>query len=822
MAALSAASKGLRAIAKGMKGAKGAGPRGLAAMKTGTLSAAIGSALGSMYQGGQDDSVDKSQSASGTRGKYAPITKGRHILSPRDIRPQHLFDSLDIIGRNYEIVPELGPEQGQYAKHLNLIIKRVAKLEGRVAKQNALIDKLRRAIGDQTEQDRRKHLEDKRAADEADSEKPRPRAKANRQLQKVRDVASDTGSMLARLGKVIGGGALMIGGSYALGSTDVEASTLVQAADQIDGIEEAAIKAFRGTHGIMRAGLGTAAVNKFAGQLKASDALQTVRSVSGGGLGSFGPATQSIGTAGSVSKVKNQVRNLRIVNKWLQSIAAKSSQIGNAAKEWIKALPQRIQNLIGKGAKKLVKWYLVFQAIMAMIRAGRRYLLGDISAADFHQGNKDQINTILSLLGPPWALSIIAGAIGGSIGPLGGAVGAVGGVIVGLLWGDEVYKAIGVDRIVSAMYDFFVHQRTDGFKQIWADVNSWVQAQVTYLIGETAVDAKNYVLGVDVASSEQTIEAKYGDVSTADLISKASEGIGTDENAILAAAKRIKTQEQYDRVSEQFEQQHGKPLRDHLYKELSRDEFNHVEAIIETNIRREAQRQSGMAVAETTAPAQTETVMKRRYKNKKGAELIHDILGHGIWNVAGDKRDLVAALEGVTWDEYRQIESDYEENTGRSLPVDISNFVGTQEFDNIVNMITVATRNENKQKQSSITQTRGIGSKANLIGYHATQGDDGSIKYVPVYRGDDQQITHTRALIPIDDNQVGSAEFKDIVSQIEVAPSALQQPVSIIPVSMPQSPRRPTSSNMTSSRRTDSTAPPRSTRDNYLTAKSRT
>ena len=34
--------------------------------------------------------------------------------------------------RRQDIIPELGPHEGQYAQHLNLIIERVAKLESKV------------------------------------------------------------------------------------------------------------------------------------------------------------------------------------------------------------------------------------------------------------------------------------------------------------------------------------------------------------------------------------------------------------------------------------------------------------------------------------------------------------------------------------------------------------------------------------------------------------------------------------------------------------------------------------------------------------------
>lgn len=101
------------------------------------------------------------------------------------------------------IVPELGPEEDKYQRHLNLIIERVAHLESEVATQNNLINKLRGGTKEVFEQNRRADLEEKRRRSEDDIEQGFIRRNIGTIGDKVKSITSDITGAVSRAGKTI-------------------------------------------------------------------------------------------------------------------------------------------------------------------------------------------------------------------------------------------------------------------------------------------------------------------------------------------------------------------------------------------------------------------------------------------------------------------------------------------------------------------------------------------------------------------------------------------------------------------------------------------
>lgn len=134
------------------------------------------------------------------------------------VRAVDLFQDVEVEPR--QIVPELGPEEDRYDRHLNLIIERVASLESEVSTQNRLIAKLRSGTENLYEQNRRENLEEKRRRSEDDIERGFFRRKADDLKDKVSStisMAKDGFFTVAKTAAI--GGALLAAGA-ALGRVD--------------------------------------------------------------------------------------------------------------------------------------------------------------------------------------------------------------------------------------------------------------------------------------------------------------------------------------------------------------------------------------------------------------------------------------------------------------------------------------------------------------------------------------------------------------------------------------------------------------------------
>lgn len=134
------------------------------------------------------------------------------------VRAVDLFQDVEVEPR--QIVPELGPEEDRYDRHLNLIIERVASLESEVSTQNRLIAKLRSGTENLYEQNRRENLEEKRRRSEDDIERGFFRRKADDLKDKVSStisMAKDGFFTVAKTAAI--GGALLAAGA-ALGRID--------------------------------------------------------------------------------------------------------------------------------------------------------------------------------------------------------------------------------------------------------------------------------------------------------------------------------------------------------------------------------------------------------------------------------------------------------------------------------------------------------------------------------------------------------------------------------------------------------------------------
>jgi len=154
------------------RGARAAGGANL--LKSGLKIAgglALGNAvlkgLGSLSPG-QKESSDTSlptaeQYTSAALAQVETNTSVRHTDVPA------IIEQMEPI-RVPDVIPELGPNDGQYAPHLNLIIERIARLESRVNTQSALLDSLRSVIDSAVDQNEALDRKDERRRDEAEIE----------------------------------------------------------------------------------------------------------------------------------------------------------------------------------------------------------------------------------------------------------------------------------------------------------------------------------------------------------------------------------------------------------------------------------------------------------------------------------------------------------------------------------------------------------------------------------------------------------------------------------------------------------------------------
>jgi len=595
------------AAAKNIKGGAAAGALG-----------GLGAAINEMMSG---DEAKEMQTLPAT------VTQAAANTEKAKKRERTEFNAADVLEGTLiprqDIIPELGPEEGQYSQHLNLIIERVARLEEEVYRQSLLLNKVASIIDEQTEFQKSESIKEERRYDEEQVEEQSTVSKiidAGVGMAKAYGAAAGV-----KYGAIAGMAALWAGSEVAADELEDNTTPMDDVFDTLEFVEETALKATMGVAAlrgtpvgpkVAEAAKGMAEKTKAKAVKASSPLVKGVKNVAGvakdlktdlmKGPGAKPPSTQltvvkpktpMIGTTPNAAKaIPPQINNAAKYQKYLANmksaqglitkISKKAGEWTTATQNFIKSLPSRFAQFIKFLGKNIVKWALIIEAIMFMIRSTELLLLGSITEEEWHKGNKEQINKIISLFGAPWVIAKIGFLVGSVIPVLGNAAGGVAGLIIGVIWGDKIYTAIGMDKLVSALYDFIVLGKTDGLKSCWNGLVSWVTKELPAMMAEAAKDVALAATGVDIAMTEEELAENYGEgTSTADILLKAGEGIGTDEDAILGALNRVKTKQDWIQLQQDFKAiNEDQTLDEYLQDELSVNEYEKAMDMVDTNL----------------------------------------------------------------------------------------------------------------------------------------------------------------------------------------------------------------------------------------------
>jgi hypothetical protein len=423
-----------------------------------------------------------------------------------------------------DIVPELGPTQDQYAIHLNLIIKRVAKLESAVSTQAKLIAKLEKAIFNYNENTRKENLNKRRKEKEDDIEETFAQKAARNIIDKTKDVASTIGSIVKPFLLPIAALAL----AAAASASDEEDSEEPIVSDNIldnignalDFMETTAVSTVMASSSLAKvmptaAGAVANAASNAASMIKSSSTVTTmanmVNSVKASIGGKTAPIINAVSKFGDAAKANTFIQSISSAMKFLDGISKQAGKIVESVKSFVSSLPSSIAKIIKAAGKKIVKWYLVWQALQFMFRSAQMYAIGNMTAEKFHAGNKEQINNIIKVMGAPWVLLKIGLLAGTPFSPVGAAFGAIIGFVVGLIWGDEIYDVIGMDSLVNMLYDWIVLRKdiTAEASQMWSKITNYFTKQLPNLIKDAIIEfgsnLKNNVTSFITAPFEKVI-----------------------------------------------------------------------------------------------------------------------------------------------------------------------------------------------------------------------------------------------------------------------------------------------------------------------------
>ena len=325
-------------------------------------------------------------------------------------------------------------------------------------------------------------------------------------------------------------------------------------------------------------------------------------------------AQATVGKVGAGGKYQRFLAKLASARKWFIGLQKASNSIVASASQWMAKLPAKAMQFLKRTMRKVLKWYLIFEAISAMYNATQALILGTISEDEWHTRNKEQITKIIRLFGGPFLVMALFAAAGTVVPVLGNLAGGLGGLIVGILLGDSVFNILKLNVIVEGMYDVFFLGSWDKLKSYIPTLLSSVGSRLNEIIADAAKSAFEAVttsplrianeMFSDRMATEEEISAEYGDdVRGTELLFKAGEGLGTDENAVLYAFKDIDTPEKYNAFKNEFEEKFipeynegfgrdVETMEEYLQKELGTDSYDQLKNQVAVQMRENAENES--------------------------------------------------------------------------------------------------------------------------------------------------------------------------------------------------------------------------------------
>ena len=159
---------------------------------------------------------------------------------------------------------------------------------------------------------------------------------------------------------------------------------------------------------------------------------------------------------------------------------------------------------------KPIRWYVAFEAIFLLIPAAEAYMLGTISEDDFHTQAKEAINRCVGLIGGSWIVSLILGLALGTAGTVVPIIGNIGGaalgILIGMFFGENIYRMIGGEVIVNAIYDYFVYDKITSLNQLGTQIKNAFLKEWDDLLQsprEVVTDMFEAVFGMPEIENEQ-------------------------------------------------------------------------------------------------------------------------------------------------------------------------------------------------------------------------------------------------------------------------------------------------------------------------------
>lgn len=396
--------------------------------------------------------------------------------------------------------------------------KKIEEIQRRTLEVNAALSAVNSVSREARDDFRRQNLKNERQKDEDDIEnKKYTNDIFNRMEEGVSEIIGSGKALLRSLATplaMIGAGIMMSDTSEGEGQGGIVESAF----DVIDKVETSAIggvvaaktlanrginklsmvrdlREFQPTRGIV-AGVDKFQMDRRAKQQakKFADLRQTMGIVDQADITKTSTAAsgimQTVNKIADKSKVAKKA--LQYVNKartYVSDTAKMAKKWTTKAQEAINNLPSGLKKLAKKGLRGIVKWTIIFEIFNFLWRQTEMFMLGSIDENEWHDGNKKQINRLLKLFGAPWALAMIFGAAGTIIPVLGNIAGGVGGLIVGILFADTIYDALGFETLVNAFYDFIFRGDLSGFKNIASKAVNFVVRQVPKFIAQGAMSA---------------------------------------------------------------------------------------------------------------------------------------------------------------------------------------------------------------------------------------------------------------------------------------------------------------------------------------------
>ena len=596
-------------------------------------------------------------------------------------------------------------------------IKGISNSVGALAAQIKALQALSDSIDTATDQNEKTKRDNERRRDEEDVEK---KSKPGVMYEGARSAGQIAGGFIAKwLVPAIAVALAGITSAFADEQSDNE-STLDDALDELsflEGIEE--------KYAALTVALGTAGLNVSKGfqavsatlSAKSANFVQKMSAVSSKATTAYQKAATNLGKLSQVVSANPVARAfiapLRMFAGFFQGVAsivgpALAKVTGAVAK-----LPKFMIKFFKGFLSKPLKYLVIFEIIDSMIDGLMAFMFNSISEAEFHTRMKKNINDIVGLIGGTWITTIIFTAIGNVIGSFvpifGNIAGTILGVTMGVLFGEDVYKIIGGNDIVDAMYDYFFLGKKTTMKELGNKILESGKQELQNVIDQYTEFFKStfdYVTGEDKVASVEAIEEKYGAGATlSDIAGAQLDSYGTDEDALLYVADNIDSIEQLQQVDEKLKAERGMTLNELARSELNDSEYENFVNVLNASIDAGPPEEKPIDTAEQgdgvdrTYASDPYTAQEGEYLtqeqmadlssgvdtsnlNPEAVETVRNIQSvfHGEEQPIERVRNLYESAISVANDgNYEEVKQVYTDMTGRSLQSDMSDVIGTEE-----------------------------------------------------------------------------------------------------------------------------------------------